>query len=202
MDISRTIEADSTQINADDLTTTPRIVTVTGVSKGTADQPVNIEVAEFPGRAYRPCKSMRRVLVHAWGPDATKYVGRRMAIFNDPSVRWAGQDVGGVRIKALSDIPKRLTLAVTVTRGKRAPYVVDPLPDPPPSAPEQSFITADQLKKLHAMCTDVGLTNRDEALAWLANVLDREIASSKDIHADEVDRLFDELETAQGEPDA
>ncbi len=131
MDISSTIEADSTQVNADDLTGSPRTVTITGVSKGSADQPVNIELAEFPGRSYRPCKSMRRVLVLAWGSDASAYVGRRMTLFNDQSVKWGGQEVGGVRIKALSHIQHRITVALTVTRGKRAPYVVEPLPDAP-----------------------------------------------------------------------
>lgn len=131
MDISKTVEADSTQVNADDLTE-PRTVTITGVSKGTADQPVNLELAEFPGRAYRPCKSMRRVLVRAWGSDAAHYVGRKLTIYNDRSVKWGGQAVGGVRISHLSHIDGRLTMALTVTRGKRAPFTVDPLPDAPP----------------------------------------------------------------------
>jgi hypothetical protein len=134
MDLTDTIEADSTQINADDLPA-PRTVTVTGVNKGTAEQPVNIEVAEFPGRAYRPCKSMRRVLVSAWGSDATQYVGRRLTIFNDPSVRWGGLAVGGVRISHLSHIDKPLTIALTESRGKRKPHRTDPLPDAPPALP-------------------------------------------------------------------
>lgn len=135
MDISSTIEADSTQVNADDLTGSPRTVTVAGVNKGTADQPVNIELVEFPGRAYRPCKSMRRVLVAAWGKDASAYVGRRMTLFNDPSVKWGGAAVGGVRIAALSHIDKPMTIALTETRGKRKPFTVDPLPETAPIAP-------------------------------------------------------------------
>lgn len=127
MDLTRTIEADSTQVNADELTDIPRIVTITAVTKGSADQPVNIELAEYPGKAYRPCKSMRRVLVQCWGPDASTYIGRRLAIYNDRSVRWGGQAVGGVRIKALSHIDKPITLALTVTRGRRAPHTVEPL---------------------------------------------------------------------------
>lgn len=138
MDITKTIEADSTQVNADELTTTPIVVTITGVNKGTADQPVNIELAEFPGKAYRPCKSMRRVLVRAWGPDASKYIGRRLAIFNDTTVKWGGQAVGGVRIKAMSHIDSRITMALTETRGQRKPYVVDPLPNEPPSMQQQA----------------------------------------------------------------
>lgn len=133
MDILSTIEADSTQVNADDLTGAPRTVTVTGVSKGTAEQPVNIELAEFPGRAFRPCKSMRRVLVAAWGSDAKAYVGRRMTLFNDPTVRWGGQTVGGIRISHMSHIDKPLTVNLTVTRGKRAPFTVEPLTEPAPA---------------------------------------------------------------------
>ena len=132
MDMSTTIEADSTQINADDLTGSPRTVTITGVSKGTADQPVNFDVAEFPGRAYRPCKSMRRVMVLAWGSDASTYIGRRLTLFNDQSVKWGGAAVGGVRISAMSGIDTPLTIALTVTRGRRAPFVIQPLPDVPP----------------------------------------------------------------------
>lgn len=137
MDLTTTIEADSTQVNADDLTGAPRTVTITGVSKGTAEQPVNFELAEFPGRAYRPCKSMRRVMVMAWGPDAAAYVGRRLTLFNDQTVKWAGQSVGGVRIKAMSHISKQLKVALTESRGKRAPFVVDVLPDEPPPTPKQ-----------------------------------------------------------------
>lgn len=126
MDILATIQADSTQINADDLAQ-PITVTVTGVTAGTPDQPVNIMLAEFPDRAYRPCKSMRRVLVAAWGPDASAYIGRRITLFNDPTVKWGGAAVGGVRISHLSDIKQRLQIALTTTRGKRQPFVIEPL---------------------------------------------------------------------------
>lgn len=134
MDITETLAPKSDQLNADDLLGGPITVTITAVSRGDADQPVNITTAEFgEGRPYKPCKSMRRVMVAAWGIDASTYVGHRMTIFNDQSVKWGGQDVGGIRIKALSHIQKRLTLALTVTRGKRAPFVVEPLPDAPPA---------------------------------------------------------------------
>ena len=163
MDISRTIEADSSQVNADDLTAEPRVVTITAVTKGTADQPVNIELAEFPGRAYRPCKSMRRVIVHAWGPDASTYIGRKLAIYNDREVRWGGQAVGGVRIKAMSHIDKPVTVALTVTRGKRAPFTVEPLPEPERTPIPDTFVT-----KVRA--GDLTEQERVKALAYLDKV--------------------------------
>ncbi len=132
MDISATIAPKSDQLNAEDLLSGPRTVTIAEVSAGSSpEQPVDIATAEFPGRPYKPCKSMRRILVAAWGPDASAYVGRRITLFCDPNITFGREKVGGIRIKALSDIPKRLEVALTVTRGKRAPFVVEPLKDEP-----------------------------------------------------------------------
>jgi hypothetical protein len=200
MDLTSTIEADSTQVNADDLAG-PRVVTITGVNKGTADQPVNIELAEFPGRSYRPCKSMRRVLVFAWGADASNYIGRRMEIYNDRTVKWGGQAVGGIRIKRLSHIDKKLTLALTETRGKRAPFTVDPLPDaPPPPAPKPPSsdkiiaafdslgVTVEQLE------TRIGATHD----MWTGEHITSLAALGKAIKAGET-TVFEEFEPQQGE---
>lgn len=137
MDLSETIAPRSDQLNAEDLLTGPRTVTVEKVTKGTAEQPVNIHLVEFPGRPFKPSKTVRRILVAAWGKEASAYTGRRMMLYRDPAVRFGGQDVGGIRVSALSHIESRLTLHLTVTRGKRAPFTVDPLLDvaqPPPPA--------------------------------------------------------------------
>lgn len=55
------------------------------------------------------------------------------------------------------------------------------------------MITGDQLKKLHATFGDVGLTDREQGLAYLSNILDREVTSSKDLTKAEASRVFDEL---------
>lgn len=132
MNLNDTIAPKSDQVNAEDFLAGPRTVTITAVRPGTEEQPVNIDLAEYPGRAYRPGKSMRRVLVAAWGTDSSVYLGRRLTLFCDPSVKFGGSAVGGIRISAMSDIPKRLNLSLTTTRGKKAPFTVDPLPDVDP----------------------------------------------------------------------
>lgn len=132
MDISETTAPRSDQLNFDDVSASTVTVTISEVRAGSAEQPVEIHLAEFPGRPFKPSKSMRRVFVNAWGPDSKAYVGRRMTLYGDPSVKFGGQTVGGIRISHMSHISKKLTLALTVTRGKRAPYSVDPLPDGPP----------------------------------------------------------------------
>lgn len=127
MDLSNTIEPDSTQVNAEDFLSGPRTFTVANVRKGTAEQPVNIELVEVPGRAYRPSKTMRRVLVSIWGREASNYTGKRFTLYRDPEVTFGRDKVGGIKISHMSDLDKRATLMLTSTRGKRAPHIVEPL---------------------------------------------------------------------------
>ena len=134
MDIGDTILAKSDQVNAVDLAV-PVTVTVEGVDVVGGDQPVNIHLREFPGKAYRPSKSMRRVLVKLWGPRSADYAGRRLTIYNDPTVTWAGKAVGGIRISHASHIDKPVTMSLALAKGKLAPFTVQPLPDAPAPPP-------------------------------------------------------------------
>lgn len=152
MDLTDTIIPKSDQLNAEDLMAGPRTVTITGVEAGSSEQPVFIHLAEFPGRTFRPSKTVRRVLVAAWGVQSSVYVGRRMTLYRDPEVKFGGETVGGIRISHLSNIDKPLKVALTVTRGRRAPVVVQPLPDAPPardwSAEVESAATVEALRAL------------------------------------------------------
>jgi hypothetical protein len=127
MDITETIAPRSDQINAEDLLTGPRTFTVEKVTAGTPEQPVEIHLAGLPGRPFKPSKTVRRLLVAAWGPEANAYTGRRMTLYRDPAVRFGGSEVGGIRVSHLSDIDKRIQVALTVTRGKRQPFIIEPL---------------------------------------------------------------------------
>lgn len=127
MDISTTIEPRSDQVNADDLLIGPRTVTITDVTAGSAEQPVHVHLAEFPGRPWKPSKSMRRVLAAVWGPDASTYIGQRVTLYRDPDVTFGRDKVGGIRISHMTGLSEPRTVSLTVTRGKRRPYTVQPL---------------------------------------------------------------------------
>jgi hypothetical protein len=129
LDISATTAPRSDQINFDDVATTNIVGTVAEVKAGSAEQPVELHLAEYPGRPYKPSKSMRRVLIAAWGSEASTYVGRRVGLVGDPTVKFGGQVVGGIKIGALSHIEKPLAISLTITRGKRAPHTVQVLPE-------------------------------------------------------------------------
>ncbi len=169
MDLTETLVPDSTQVNAEDFLSGPRTVLVTRVSRGTAEQPVNIMLAEYPGRAFRPSKTVRRILVAAWGPDGASYVGRRMTLYRDPEVTFGGQSVGGIRVSHLSHIESRLSVALSVTRGKRQKFVVDPLPMPIDAVEALRDIeaadTLDALQQIADAIKARGVDDRDRVLA-------------------------------------
>jgi hypothetical protein len=128
MDLSLSIEPNSAQVNAEDLLAGPRTVTITGVEAGTVEQPVFVHLAEIADRTYRPSKSMRRVMVSGWGANASAYVGRRLTLYRDPDISFGRDVVGGIRISAMSDLAKPLSIALTISRGKRKTFAVAQLP--------------------------------------------------------------------------
>lgn len=123
-----TIEAKSDQLNAEDLIGGPRTIRVTGVKvSATEDQPVWIYFEGDNGKPFKPCKTVRRLLVRVWGDDSTAYAGRSMTIYLDQSVKYGGMAVGGIRVSHVShiDAPKKFFL--TETRGKKREVIVKPL---------------------------------------------------------------------------
>jgi len=121
--------AKSDQLNADDLIAGPRTITITGVraNEGSPEQPVSISFEGDSGKPYKPCKSMRRAMVHLWGPDTKNYIGRSMTLYCDPNVMFGGMKTGGIRISHMSHIDAPQTIALTATRARRAPFTVQPL---------------------------------------------------------------------------
>jgi hypothetical protein len=143
MDLTAAIAPKSDQINAEDLLAGPRTFTIAEVREGSAEQPVNVHLVESPGKPFRPSKTVLRIFVTAWGKDSSTFAGQRITLYRDPTVRFGGQDVGGIRVSHMSGITKPLKLALTVSKGKRSQYVVEPLADAP--APAQAAPTVDEL---------------------------------------------------------
>lgn len=126
-DLGTTIAPRSDQLNSDDLISGPITITITKVSAGNSEQPINIHYEGDGGKPYKPGKSMRRVLVNFWGRDGQSYVGRSLTLFRDPTIKFGGIAVGGIRISHMSHIGHDETMALTETRGSKKPFTVKPL---------------------------------------------------------------------------
>lgn len=180
-DMRSAIVPKSDQWNYDDFLSGPLTFTIRGVTvKSGQEQPVEMAL-EGTDKFYRPCKSMSRVIVTAWGPDSSKYVGRSLTLYGDPKVKWGGLEVGGIRISHMSDIDSAITMALTVTRANKKPFTVRPLvaskesrkpegdlPDSRPRAEATGgavtpgpYITPDQIAAIEARCTEHGISIAD-----------------------------------------
>jgi hypothetical protein len=130
-----TIEKKTDQLNYEDfLGGVTRVVTVAGVKAGTKEQQYDIAI-EGDQRVWRPAVTVLKLLVGAWGDDATAWVGRRALLYGDPEISFGRDKVGGIRVSHLSHIDKPVSLSLTETRGKRKTHVVNPLPDAAPLSP-------------------------------------------------------------------
>jgi hypothetical protein len=125
IDLSNTIKPKSDQLNADDLLTGPITVKITDVRGGTVEQPVHIYIEGQ--QPYKPCKGMRRVLIHNWGKNGKEWIGKSATLFCNPAVKWAGVALGGIEISHLSDIAKPSTMMLTKARGRKSEFTVQPL---------------------------------------------------------------------------
>jgi len=126
-DMIKVTEPKSDQWNYDDFISGPITFKITDVRvKGGQEQPVEISLEGTP-KFYRPCKSMCRVLVSAWGPDSSVYIGRALTLYGDPTIKWGGMEVGGIRISHMTNIADTMTMALTVTRANKKPFIVQPL---------------------------------------------------------------------------
>jgi hypothetical protein len=142
-DLSPTIIPKSDQLNAEQLLGGPMTVTVCDVRvSDSGEQPVVVHYDGENGRPFKPCKTMRKVLIHAWGTDGRKWIGRSMTLYNDPSVKFGGDDVGGIRISHMSDIDRDVKVSLTSTRGKKAKYEIKRLAA---AAKRAQSVTLDQV---------------------------------------------------------
>lgn len=124
MDLSRTIIPKSDQINFEDVQSQSITAAIKAVRAGNSEQPVFIDLEGYDGRPYKPSKSMRRVLIGGWGADGHSWVGRSLTLVGDPSVRYGGVAVGGIKISAMSDVEADFSMMLSVSRGKRQEHRV------------------------------------------------------------------------------
>jgi hypothetical protein len=173
MDITETLAPKSDQQNYDDYISGAKTLTITEARVVGGEQPVELHLAEFPGRPYKPGKSMRRVIAKAWGSESSAYTGRRLTLYGDPDISFGGKKVGGIRISHMSHIDSAFTMPLTVTRGKKAGFTVQPLPDAPaPVDNVAEWITAlntaqsiGDLQGAWEKAAAAGVTNRPDVIA-------------------------------------
>jgi hypothetical protein len=158
-DITPFIQAKSDQLNADDLIGGPRWARIVNVRvTGGDQQPVTVELDE--GKPWKPCKTTMRVLAALWGPRAGEWVGRMVRLYRDPSVKYGGVEVGGIRISGMSHIDKPKVLTLSSSKKTKTEYRIDVLRSAPASPPMPAAHASDRnaLARLSADCEKIGIS--------------------------------------------
>jgi len=105
--VKQAMQSKSDQLNYVDVGEGSLIALIESVHVTNSDQqPITITFAGCNGKPYKPNKGMIRVLAGAWGEESDYWVGKTIKITGDPTVKWAGEEVGGLVVGALSDIDK------------------------------------------------------------------------------------------------
>lgn len=203
-DISPMIEAKSDQLNAEDLMGGPRTIRVRDVKLlgKREQQPCLIYYDGDDNKPFKPCLTMRRLLAKVWGPRTSKWIGRSMTIYNEPTVKWAGAEVGGIRISHVSDIAQPVKLALAESKGKRRPTTVRPLETGQGAAPQQEpdramRVTAELIERIKASDDPVSITQEPTVIEqrnWLE-------AKRPELAQDVTDALAQRQRALKAEPE-
>jgi len=173
------VKVRSDQWNADDFLGGPRTFTIAGARKGTAEGPYDIDLVEGEGRCWRPPNSVISALILAWGTDeGSEWVGRRVTLYSDPSVKFGNDTPGGIRVSHISHIDRSTTVRVTTSRGHKSPVTLEPLiesvaPKSPTAADVSACTNPDELRAMWKTASpDVRLliTARNAELDMVAEV--------------------------------
>lgn len=128
-DISHLIVAKSDRLNAVDIVSGPKLITITSVDVPEKEGPITVH---FEGENGRPWiignKTVPRILGRLWGNKSDKWVGHSVEVHYDPDVIYAGETVGGIRPHAATGIDSTVTIKLKEKRGpKGKTFEIKPL---------------------------------------------------------------------------
>lgn len=140
----QTLEAKSDQLNATDIMGIDLVIRIRDAQlTNSKEQPLSIYFDGDNNRPWKPSKGMRRVLAAGWGADTDNLIGKSVKLYFDETVKYAGKEVGGIRIKAMSDIDKRgMVVVEAINRQQRVPVHVEYLSTEQPDYPADKFTAA------------------------------------------------------------
>ena len=170
--VSQTVLAKSDQLNFDDFSGNKKVILITDVKVKIGDQPVSVFYDGHNGKPWKPSLGMRRLLIEAYGEESDNWIGKSVELYGDATVKWAGAEIGGIRISALSDIDKSgLTAFIAMSRGKRRKATIPCL-----EVKEAVIEITDMDRQWIAAATeDIGmleqLADKPDYQAWIKSLL-------------------------------
>lgn len=141
VDITESLKAKSDQLNATDISGSDLVICIRAVDYNPKrEQPNWVYFDGDNNRPWKPSKGMARVLANAWGSDNDNWIGKYAQLWCNPTVKFGGKEVGGIEIRALSDIPERgINCVHAISRTKREPLHIPLLAVQTAAYPDDKF---------------------------------------------------------------
>jgi hypothetical protein len=117
----------SDQLNADDLVSSPKNITITGVKVAiSGEQRIHVHYQDDEGKPWKPSKGMARIVAQLFGDEPDRWIGQSLTLYRNPDVKYAGEAVGGIWISHATGLEKPQKMMITVAKSKRVPHTVHP----------------------------------------------------------------------------
>lgn len=128
-DLLKAAEPATTQLVYDDFSSGPRDCLITEARLVHTDAGVDLYLwLEGYERPWKVPKGMQRFIIACWTDDHEELAGHRFRLYGEPNVEYGGKKVGGIRISHMDTITTAFTGKLTVKRGQKIPYTIEPLP--------------------------------------------------------------------------
>ncbi len=178
MNIREFVKIKSDRLNYEDFIMGPKEFTIARLGKK-VDQGTPRLLIFFEGyesTPYWPSLGMRKCLSNpdGWGEAPfSEWIGRRMTLFGEPTVVYAGKEMGGIQISHISHIKSEYTTKITLRRGLRIDFTIEPLATTskqsatPAAYPADQF--AAQLEKMRGSIAS-GKSTADKIVAYCLTI--------------------------------
>lgn len=141
-DVSMAMQAKSDQLNSVDIMGCEPVITIREVKVFPTAQAQKVWIYYHGdnNRPWKPSVGMTRFIAANWGTESDNWIGKSVKIFMEPTVVYAGKEVGGIHIRAMSDINERgFRGTLVINRQKRVPFHIEYLDMSRPEYPEDKF---------------------------------------------------------------
>lgn len=104
--VSNALKAKSDQLNFVDIGANGELqITITSVVvRNGGEQLISVFYDGCDNKPWKPSKGMGRLMKDAWGDESDCWVGKSALLYGEATVKWAGAETGGIRIRKLSDL--------------------------------------------------------------------------------------------------
>ena len=182
-DIRFATQAKSDQLNAVDIQGADIVIRIRDVQVRQSDQPISVYFEGDNNKPWKPSKGMIRLLEKAWGYESDNWIGKSAQLKFDPKVKWAGKEVGGVRIASLSDISKSGIETIFVhNRQQREMVKIAYLDTSRPAYPDDKFQTV-----FKAMVDK--MNHEDESKRWSLTQVIAKCQETGDLTKEQLEQL-------------